>query len=199
MISFIKGTTVSIEDGIAVVDNNGIGYEILVTNNTLSNLKIGKEVKLNIYMQVREDAFVLYGFESSEEKRMFLNLITVSGVGCKVAISVLSGMQYTDLAVCIANNDAASLSKIKGIGKKTAERIVLELKEKISAQGISVVNTTESIYNLSIGSSGDEALFALAALGLNKTECLNAVKMAINNGAKSTEEIITSVLKGMVK
>lgn len=196
MFSFIKGKIANIEENLLVLENNGIGYEIFVSSNTLA-LAANKtgEVMLYTYLQVKEDGIVLYGFGSAEEKKMFLNLITVSGVGCKVALSVLSGISLKDLAVSIAEEDTAVLSRIKGIGKKTAERIILELKEKVSVFAKNEAGVKDSA--VTCGGSAEEAFSALAALGLKRAECLAAVKNAVGSGAKTTEEIIGFALKNM--
>lgn len=133
MINFVIGEVVGIEDGLLVVSNNGIGFEINVSNKTLSDFSlIGEVVTVYTYMQVREDDVSLFGFSTKEEKKMFLMLISVNGVGPKMALQILSGIRPDDLSAAIVSEDAASLVRIKGLGKKTAERIVLELKGKIS-------------------------------------------------------------------
>ncbi|MDD4002811.1 MAG: Holliday junction branch migration protein RuvA [Clostridia bacterium] len=191
MFYYIKGTLAEIEENAAIVENSGIAYKISVSSNTLVKIADSKQVQLYTYMHLREDAVTLYGFYSLEEKRMFENLITVSGVGCKVALAVLSGMSLKDLAVSIANADTVMLSRIKGIGKKTAERIVLELKEKVDSQGSEIsFSQTETV-----GGIEQDAYSALLALGLKKGECAAAVKKAVADGAQTAQQIISIVLK----
>jgi len=192
MFSFIKGHIAALEENFAVIENNGIGYEILISSNTMAKINNQKEVLLYTYLQVKEDGLCLYGFYSMEERKMFTNLITVSGVGCKVALAVLSGMSLNDLALSIANQNTAMLSRIKGIGKKTAERIILELKEKVSSQSVG----SDDI-GITIQGSAEDAFSALTALGLKRSECLSKVKQAMADGAKTTEQIIGAVLKNM--
>lgn len=192
MFSFIKGNISAIEDNYVVLENNNIGYEIYISLNTLVKINNKKEVLLYTYMHVKEDGITLYGFYTKEEKKMFINLITVSGVGCKVALAILSGLSLNDLAISIANQNIAMLSRIKGIGKKTAERIILELKEKVSKE-----NTANSEEEFVAKGTAEDAFSALTALGLKRSECLIAVKQAMSNGAKSTEEIINFVLKNL--
>lgn len=193
MFSFIKGKIAALDENLAVIENNGIGYEIAVSSNTFARICNEKEALLFTYLQVKEDGLTLYGFSTTDEKKMFTNLITVSGVGCKVALAVLSGMSLTDLAVSIANENIAMLSRIKGIGKKTAERIILELKEKVAKESIAYKGEEK----IQLGGSAEDAYSALIALGLKRGECLTAVKQAIENGAKTTEDIINFSLKNM--
>lgn len=192
MFYYIKGTLAEIEENSAVVENGGIAYKLSVSSNTLAKIADSKDVLLYTYMHVREDALTLYGFYSLEEKRMFENLITVSGVGCKVALAVLSGMSLKDLALSIANADTAMLSRIKGIGKKTAERIVLELKEKVDAEGGGEIQLSQTE---TLGGYAEDAYSALLALGLKKGECAAAVKKAVSDGAQTAQQIISIVLK----
>lgn len=192
MFHYIKGNLIEVEENSAVIENNGIAYKLSVSTNTASKIAGKGEVLLYTYLQVREDGLTLYGFFSKEEKRMFENLITVSGVGCKVALAVLSGMSPQDLAVSIANADALMLSRIKGIGKKTADRIILELKEKVDAE----IGGKSAAADMSLPEGAAyEAYSALLALGLKKGECEAAVKKAIGEGALSAQDIISAVLK----
>ena len=131
MLGFVSGKVVSIYEGTAVVENNGLGFELAVSSNTLDSLKTGADVKLFTYLQLREDGLTLFGFATVEEKEVFLKLISVSGIGPKVALSVLSGLKMSDLSSAIVTGDMAVLTSVKGLGKKTAERIVLELKDKV--------------------------------------------------------------------
>ena len=132
MIGYIKGNVLNYHDGTVLIENNGIGYEVTCSNSAYVKLVNDREGAIYTYMAVREDGVNLYGFSSIEEKNMFLKLITVSGVGPKMGITVLSNMYIGDLAVAIATSDVKTLSKVKGLGKKTAERIILELREKVS-------------------------------------------------------------------
>jgi len=193
MFAFIKGNLINLYENLAIIENNGIGYEIAISSNTFTEIANKKEVLLYTYLQVKEDGFTLYGFNSLDEKKMFLNLLTVSGVGCKVALAVLSGMSLTDLAVSIANENISLLSRVKGIGKKTAERIILELKEKVAKETAKISGGEV----LTFKGSAEDAYSALIALGLTRSECLTAVKQALENGANSTEEIITFSLKNI--
>ena len=133
MYSFIAGKIDEKTDSSVIIDCNGVGYEIFVTTGTLSSIGgVGDFAKIHTYLLVREDAMQLFGFQTKNEKDIFLNLLSVSGVGAKTAISILSGISTSDLISAIAFGDPSPIAKIKGIGKKTAERIVLELKSSIS-------------------------------------------------------------------
>lgn len=192
MFHYIKGQLIEVEENAVVSENNGIAYKISVSTNTASKISGKTEILLYTHLHLREDGVTLYGFYSVEEKRMFENLITVSGVGCKVALAILSGMSPSDLAISIANADALMLSRIKGIGKKTADRIILELKEKVETE----VGGKAAAADMSLPQGAAyEAYSALLALGLKKGECEAAVKKAISEGASSAQDIISAVLK----
>lgn len=195
MISYIKGQIVAKQDGSVIIETNGIGYEIFVSNNTLVSLgEIGCSCLIYTHMQMREDGITLYGFSSIEEKDLFNLLISVSGIGAKLAVSVLSGMKISDLIIAIAGEDTCALQSIKGLGKKTAERIVLELKEKVNPINYLETNLTIS----STYSAVEEAVQVLLSLGLTKYE---SVKLAKENFLenKTAEEIVKDALKNMAK
>lgn len=199
MYAFISGIIDSIDsNGQVVIDNNGIGYNIYVSLNAISALpKVGEKVKIYTYTHIKEDAFSLFGFLSKSEKAMFVKLIDINGIGPKMALGILSGIDTTALALAIANNDVKSLSRIKGVGKKTAERIILELKEKVE---ISEINVGE-ISNASMLAQTKEmndAIEALVALGIGKTEAYKAVQKA-SEKAKDTNALITLALRGLDK
>lgn len=195
----ITGKVIFYEEGKIVLENNGIAYELGVSANTLSAFaKRGETVTAYTYLKVAEDEMSLYGFYGKEEKAMFINLIGVSGVGPKTALQILSGIDLQRLAIAIVNSDAKTLAKVKGLGKKTAERIILELKEKIAEVGISDEN--ESFFGLLDGEtaskddvSGD-AVLALVSLGISKTEAVKAVATARTKTDK-LEDIITLALR----
>lgn len=195
MYSFITGRVVSATEGLMVIENNGIGYELNVSNNTLVNAGIvGKTLQLFTYMQVKEDLVALYGFSSMEEKGMFLKLISISGVGPKMALQVLSGLELNSLVLAIVTGDVKTLSKIKGLGKKTAERIILELREQVESNDFA---------DTSIGGSAvsdkavvNDAVFALVTLGIDKSNAYKAVVKAAERSDK-LEDIITIALRSL--
>jgi Holliday junction DNA helicase RuvA len=195
MIGYIKGNLLFVQENTVILENNGVGYEINCSSSALNELlKNGKGV-VYTYTAVREDGIFLYGFISPEEKNMFLKLISVSGVGPKMGITVLSSMSIEDLAVKIAMNDVKGLSSVKGLGKKTAERIILELREKVDAIA-SETPKTETI-SVTLNKDDEDAVFALMSLGFNKQESLLAVKKAREAGADSIEKIISIALKNV--
>lgn len=193
MYNYIKGIFATAQDNIVVVEANGIGYELNVSNTTLTRLgKIGDECKVYCYLYVKEDEMSLYGFADLSEKDFFVKLINVSGIGCKMAISLLSSGNLSDIISAIASADVGRLSKIKGIGKKTAERIVLELRDKIAPSAESFVAAS---YGTSVVSANSEAVEALLGLGYTRQEAVAAVAKAEKPGM-TTEEIIIAALKG---
>lgn len=192
MFNFISGRIVDIEESKVVLENNGIGYDIFVTSETISKCQNKDRVQLYIYMSVKEDGISLFGFYDKSEKQMFLRLITVSGIGPKLAASILSGISSQKLALIIASGDTASLNKIKGVGKKTAERIVLELKDKIAAEESSLSLDTDKIAEPS--DNVNDAIFALMSLGMTKAEAMSAVSKVADK-TKSAEQILAEALK----
>ncbi|MDE7192164.1 MAG: Holliday junction branch migration protein RuvA [Clostridia bacterium] len=199
----ITGKVIFYEEGKVVLENNGIAYELGVSSNTLSAFaKKGETVTAYTYLKVAEDEMSLYGFFSKEEKAMFINLISVSGVGPKTALQILSGIDLQRLAIAIVNSDSKTLSKVKGLGKKTAERIILELKEKIAEVGGG--DDGDGFFGLLGGddTSKDEvvndAVLALVSLGISKTEAVKAVAVARGKSDK-LENIITLALRSFDK
>lgn len=197
MIGYIKGNVLSSANGIVILENNGIGYEISCSSSVYQKLVAGKSGEVWTYMAVREDGISLYGFVSQEEKSMFLKLISVSGVGPKMGITVLSGLSLPDLVTKIATQDVKGLSKVKGLGKKTAERIILELREKI---GCVDVDTGEVLlFNDKPVEKevNQDAVVALMSLGFSKQESVSAVKKAQESGDTQIEKIIGLALKSI--
>ena len=194
MIDFVIGKIIEINDNVVVVENNGIGFEFFVSMTTLVGLKEGNTVKFFTYLQVREDGFSLFGFASRDEKKMFLRLISVGGVGPKVALSVLSGVSINEIAMAILNNDTAKLTRVKGLGKKIAERIILELKEKISP--IEAIGANEKTSQAKISKEGEEAICVLMSLGLSNADATSRVRKCIETGYSTAEEILSHALKG---
>lgn len=193
MISFLRGIIEEKIENSVIVDVNGVGYEVTVSNNTLSNLPIGEMAKVLTYMAVREDGVYLYGFSSHDERDMFNKLITVSGIGPKVAIGILSGMNLGDLTVAIVKQDLKMLSTIKGLGKKTAERLCVELKDKIDMVGVVSENTFAAVdYN---EDAVQMATDTLISLGINKNEAYSLARANAGNNA-TAEEIISKALRG---
>lgn len=194
MYSFISGIIDEKTENFVVINNNGIGYEINCSTNTISALPpVGERATIYTYFYTSENNGVgLFGFLSKEEKRLFLQLISVSGIGPKMATTILSGMSITDLNNAIFSGDSTMLSKIKGLGKKTADRIVLELKDKVTQVDLFNYTTVKDIPNTNI----NEAVDVLINMGLNKYDATKLVRMVVSSG-DTTEDIISKALKNM--
>ncbi len=170
MIGRLSGILFDKNPAQLVIDCNGVGYEVSVPMSTFYNLpSTGEKVALLTHMVVREDAQLLYGFGTSQERELFRELIKISGIGARTALAILSGMSVNDLAQAVTLQDAGRLTKIPGIGKKTAERLLLELKGKLGADMGSVAGGAEA-------DSSNDILSALLALGYSEKEALLAIK-----------------------
>ena len=196
MIAYIKGKVIDSFDGGVILENNGIGYEIFCSSAAFSRLLNDGAGGVYTYFQVKEDGVALFGFDTKEEKTMFLKLISVSGIGPKIGIGILSGMKVCDLATAIATSDVKTLSKIKGLGKKSAERIILELRESVSAGDIVEVKKAEPA-EIPLSRDEEDAIVALMGLGFSGTQAKNAVKYARENGAKTIEQTISLALQSL--
>ena len=181
MIAHLRGRLLSKHPNQAVVETAGVGYDVTITVPTFSDMPVaGSEVALHIHTHVREDQIALYGFLATGEKKLFEKLITVSGIGPKLAVTILSGMAADDLSRAIRGNDVARLTRIPGIGKKTAERMVLELRDKLpevgsSAPVLSVLSGTE-----------EDVLSALVNLGYQRAAAEKALAAAPKTGASAS-------------
>ena len=199
MIAYIKGKVLFMTAETAVVDVNGIGYELYCSGGAFRKMTVGEIVELYTYLQVKEDGVTLFGFASTKEKELFLKVISVSGVGPKLGISILTGLSADELAQAVLTADVKRLSAVKGLGKKTAEKIVLELHGKISAaeimsvSGDGVVSVAEIVAPIS--AADEEAVAALMGLGFTKNESMQAVKRARENGAVTVEDVIRKALQ----
>lgn len=193
MINFIIGQIEEKTENSLILNCNDMGFEVFVSTNTIVNAgNLGEIAKLFTYLNVKEDEMSLYGFLTKEEKNMFLKLITVSGVGPKLALTVLSGLTLSDLSIAIKSEDIKLLSTIKGLGKKTAERIALELKDKVDVLGC-YEETSQPEININMV---DEATDALVALGLNKNEAYRLAKLnAVDS--ETTEDIIRKAFQNL--
>lgn len=196
MIGYLKGKILSLTPETALIETaSGVGFEVLVSGSAFSALSGKKEGELYTYMQVKEDGVALFGFSSTEEKQMFLKLTSVSGVGPKLGIAVLSGLTVGDVAAAIATGDVKRLSSVKGMGKKTAERIIVDLREKVA---LSASAQTESGGVAATPLVEDEdSIVALMTLGFTRAESVKAISRAREQGASTVEDIIMLALKGM--
>jgi Holliday junction DNA helicase RuvA len=194
MIAYLSGKFSYKNPAVVYVDVQGIGYEVNISLNTYSHIQKLTEGKLYTYMQVKEDAHTLYGFFDTMEKEMFVMLISVSGVGAATARMMLSNMKPAEISKAIMQNNAAVLESVKGIGRKTAERLVLELKDKMSKL------TTIAPGDTSVGNTLEQdALNALVALGIARPFAEQAIKkVVISEPATHTlEELIKKALKAI--
>ena len=199
MFYYVNGTVAEIEAGLAVIDCSGVGYACATTNYTLSQLKKGERAKLYTYLNVREDAMELFGFASQSELRSFKMLIGVSGVGPKAALSILSSTTPQPLSMAVVMGDEKALTAAPGIGKKIAQRIILELKDKlIKEQGGFEAGSGAAVAMPAQNNKAGEAAAALAVLGYGSQEIAAAMK-GIDMDALPLEEIIRQSLKKMVK
>ncbi|MDE6608421.1 MAG: Holliday junction branch migration protein RuvA [Lachnospiraceae bacterium] len=202
MIAYLKGKLADIAEENVVLEVNNIGYNVKITGRTLGMLPpVGEEIKIYTYTYVREDAIHLYGFLTRDDLSMFKLLITVNGIGPKGALAVLSVMDADELRFAIISGDAKAISKAPGIGGKTAERAILDLKDKVSIED-SFVNKESERYQEGMGDAGEaggavikEAAEALTALGYSASEALRAVKQVENAGDMSVEEVLKLALK----
>jgi len=198
MYAYIKGTLEEKTKDSIVIDVGGIGYKIFVSDQTMSKLEeLGSNVKVYTHYHVREDNISLYGFLSNEELKMFELLLQVSGVGAKTAIVALSNITPSQFAIAVISNDIKTLTKIPGIGTKSAQRIVLELQDKLNTQDAISKDEidAEPIINTE---AAEEAVQALQILGYNKGE-INKLFDKINIKGLSTEEIIKEALKYLAR
>lgn len=177
MIAYLRGPIVSKSPNAVVIDCAGVGYELLISIATFTELRDpGSEARLHVHTHVREDALQLFGFAELAEKRLFEKLLTISGVGPKLAITVLSGLSADRLIAAIRGGDHPTLTRIPGIGKKTAERIVLELKDKLDA--LAVPGAAAETGVPSLGAVADDVLSALLNLGYQRPAAVKAVETA---------------------
>ena len=196
MFYYVDGTVAHIEPYLAVIDCGGVGYACAATNNTLSNLKKGERAKLYTYLNVREDAMDLYGFYTQSELGSFKMLIGISGVGPKAALSILSSSTPDALALAVISGDEKALTLAPGIGKKIAQRIILELKDKMAKEQSGLLSGPGAKSDR--GGKTAEAMAALAVLGYTQQDIGAALK-GLDVEAMSSEEIIRRALKNMIK
>ncbi len=184
MIAYLRGQILSKAPNAVVLDCNGVGYELAISVATYTELRdLGAEARLHVHTHVREDALLLFGFAEAAEKRLFEKLLTISGIGPKLAITVLSGISAERLVGAIRSGDHATLTKIPGIGKKTAERVVLELKDKLD--DMAGVLTPQPDAPPSLGAAADDVLSALINLGYPRAVAQKAVEAAAKDASVS--------------
>lgn len=200
MYSYIKGILTDMEEDLVVVEAGGIGYNIYTTGQTFNYLpSVGEEVKLYTYLHIREDAMILYGFLTKDDLRVFKLLIGVSGIGPKGALAILSVMTTDDLRFAVLGDDAKAIAKAPGVGAKTAQRLILELKDKLSLED-AFEQKSEHIREQNEGNAKgakNEAIQALVALGYSSSEALKAVSGVELTEETDVEDILKAALKNM--
>lgn len=199
MFAYIKGSLEIKTKGYVVIDVSGIGYKIFMSETAIEKLgEIGQIVKVHTYLRVREDDMSLYGFNTNEELRMFELLLSVSGIGAKSAISILSNITPSSFALAVITNDVAKIKSLPGIGPKSAQRIILELKDKIKTEEAISEEKMEKTQETTIANENiTEAISALQVLGYSKKEIEKAIQKVDNT--LSVEEIIKIGLKNLAR
>ena len=199
MIGYLKGKVKDLTPEYALLEVNGVGYEVVCSGaafSRLSGVRAGEDGEVYTYLQVKEDGVALFGFVDLREKELFLKLTSVHGVGAKLAIAVLSSMRPEEVSEAIAAADAKRLSAVKGLGKKTADRIILELHGKISADEL-LGESKGAIPVKAVSGEDDDAVAALMGLGFTRQESARAVERARAAGAKTVEDVLALALRGM--
>lgn len=193
MIEYLKGRLVQIEPSFMIVDCNGIGYGLKIALSTYDEFRnrLHQEVQVFSYLQIREDAHILYGFSNEEEKKIFLMFLSISGIGGNTALTILSGLSVQEIYKALEQQNVTAFKSIKGIGEKTAQRIILELKDKFSSlKSINVLEKVNEQEKLKI-----DAVQGLVNMGLKKQEVEKRVDELLKQGINKIDEIIRGVLK----
>lgn len=197
MYAYLNGTVAEKGQSSLVIDVGGVGYLLSVSMNTLQETPpIGEPMKVYTHFSVREDAMELFGFASQEEKRMFVRLLAVSGIGPKMALSILGSMPLRDLTLAIVTGDITALSRAPGVGKKTAQRLVLELKEKVDQSDLDYTPSAAGPVTPVQEDAAQEALAALQALGYTASEAARAVSQ-VRGQSDSANELVRLALRNM--
>lgn len=197
MFYHLEGIVSDIDINLAVIDCGGVGYAVNTTANTLSRLKIKEKAKLYISEYIKEDCFDLYGFATRSEKRCFEMLLTVSGIGPKAAQAILSTSTPEALAMAITNGDEKAITVAQGVGKKIAQRVILELKDKVSKQANVVAAEMPAVLTPADGDSRNDAVAALMVLGYSAPE-INGVLRRMDVSGMTTEQIVKIALKNLM-
>jgi len=192
MISFLRGNKVEIDPAKVIMDVNGVGYKVNISLRTFSKIKGLDDLYIYTHLHVKEDSHTLYGFYNKMERKTFLDLVSISGVGPSTAVMILSSLSADELKLAIIDSDVNKIKSVKGIGQKTAERIILELKDKISIDDIENVKLSQNIGN----TIRDEALSALSSLGISKNVVEHHIDSILEaNKDINLEDLIKEVLK----
>ena len=200
MISYIKGTAADMTESSVIVETGSMGFEIYMTGNAMAQIHIGQELKIHTYFHVREDVMQLYGFLAKDDLQVFRLLLGVNGVGPKGAMGILSGITADELRFAVLSDDVKTLSKAPGIGKKTAQKLILELKDKLNLEEAFESKLAHGQEKAAVGaldaSDGrQEAVEALVALGYSSTDALRAVRKVTDVAPNDVEGILKAALK----
>lgn len=198
MYAYIKGELAEINTDYIVVEAGGIGYQVFISLQTFDYLpSVGEDLKIYTYLYLREDAMILYGFLTKDDLELFKLLISVSGIGPKGGLAILSTLEADDLRFAILSGDAKAISKAPGVGGKTAQRVILELKDKLSLEDAFEAKTEHVQKNAAVagGSVKNDAVMALTALGYSSTESLKAVSAVEITEDMDVEEVLKAALK----
>lgn len=198
MIGFLRGTVHEKQAPYVVIDVNGVGYDVETPLSSFFNLPgPGEQVAIRTHLVVREDAHILYGFLTEEERALFRSLIKVNGVGPKVALGILSGVSVDDFCLWVSDNNVAAMVKLPGIGKKTAERLIIDMRDRLPEQTSGALSKAASVIRKQT-SPQDEAISALVALGYKQLDAEKRVRAVAGDDANS-EQIIRSALQSAIK
>lgn len=198
MFSYLNGTVAELEPNLVVIDVGGVGFACNASLNTIATLKVGVSAKVFTHLNVREDAMELFVFHDREELMTFRLLTSISGVGPKVALSILSAVTPAQLALAVTTNDDKPILAATGVGKKLASRIILELKDKLAKSSIDVSQITGGAYVPQTSGADGEAAEALAALGYGRDE-ISAALRGVDTSAMSVEDIIKLALARLMR
>lgn len=197
MYAHLRGRICDVEESLVVIDVNGIGFNVYMSAGDVMSLEQGAETTVYTYTSVREDAMQLYGFLEKSELALFRKLITVNGVGMKNALAIMSTLDADSLVFAIASGDSAAISRAPGIGKKTADRVILELKDKVDP-GVTVSHDISGGEAVEVrGTAASEAVEALISLGYSRSESVRAVGMVKADEGTDTGEILREALKNL--
>lgn len=202
MFAYIRGTLADIDENFVIIENNGIGYSVSSSMNTIRMLpNIGSEVKLNTKLIPKEDSLTLYGFYDKEELKMFELLLSVSGIGPKGALAILSSMTVSDIQFAVAGGDAKAFAAAPGVGKKTAERVIIDLKDKVDIIGAFEAKITSDLSGTKKATPAttvkEEVLEALVALGYSASNAARALDKMTITDSTTTEQLLSDTLKQM--
>ncbi len=199
MFAYIRGTLIVIDESTIILENNGIGYGISTSMNTIRQLPaLGSEVKLNTKLIPKEDSLTLYGFYDKEELKMFELLLCVSGIGPKGALAILSTMTVSDIQFAVAGGDSKAFAAAPGVGKKTAERVIIDLKDKVDLVGAFKAKISAGVSKATpVTSVKEEVLEALVALGYSPSNAARALDKMTITESTSTETLLSDTLKQM--